>query len=293
MITKSIMPKKIATLSLVINGHKDMLDFIEYLNKSILNKFIKIENTNDHSLALLKINKIVKDIKSLEWISKTIKLNYFNFEVKNQFINSIQNECFYIGGEVKFNKASPNFYNVIISFYALDNKARIIKKLNGAEILIPNNSYVYQVNDENVFKAYQLNDLFYFARVSSKMREIKITKIGNDYYQFIGVGSLVKIDIINNTNKLNNNVVKSHRINSTNKDHLTTYISNARKEVNLPIAFYMDGLKFKIDIYDKNLDAEFIVYNLKNLNPTLKGKVKAILIDKELYLSDVKLDNGL
>lgn len=287
MISENIKPKKVATLNTTIKGHTRTLNLISDLNRVLLRKFIKIEE----SKKLNTIFKIQETVFKIQKLIESVDGINSDFSVRNMFINTIKGKDFYIGAEATFNKSNlANHYDILISFYALDSKATIVGKNFKTEILIPEDSYVYQVSNDNTFNAYQLNGKTYLIRDKEEMERVRVLLIGDKYYKYIGGGKLLKTVIIDNTDSIVNNVINSVNVSSANIDNITSYFSMSGDSVNLPKSLYSEGSKFKIEILGKVFNAEYATYNLSKLNPTIKGKVRAVLINNEAFLSDIEVN---
>lgn len=208
------------------------------------------------------------------------------FEILNPYINAPFGSKVKILSEHTSRKVGKNNYEIEISFYAVDQSASHEKN----EIYLPQNSMVFQVSSDGIFSAFEDRDgnLFYIRTDEEKrpvnivyIRDVAYTKSEDDVYEKAVIidnsRSILKDDVVYTTKEC------SCSTTFISNDGLTKFsINNSEYENSREFILATKGIKGK----NERFSAKFIDYGLANLSPALKGFVKALSIDGEIYMSD-------
>lgn len=289
MIYKSIKPKKIASISSLSKNSNYIKNFKTNFEDKILNDFLNLEKPNNSFYVFSKINSLLIETEVL--LNKNNLYKSLAWIYINPYIHSLENQEVYIAAEVLTSKDSKGIFKATIDFYAVDRNAKYTYNKyihNKREISIPVNSIVYQVEKELKFKAYKKHNEFFFIRTNSDMAEVYIYIIENNYYtrDDKNSNSLYKINLIDNTNDILDEIVNVAELDSKAKN-LDTYISFDKDYIRIDKKLFISGEKVIIkDLNGEIKDFIFKVYDLSRLNPSLSGKVRSIWLGDKPYISN-------
>ena len=207
--------------------------------------------------------------------------------VINKYVNNPFKAKLYIMAEGKaIQIVKGGYYTIQYDFYVLDSKAKVIR----GKINVPSDSVVYEVSNNNIFRGY-VSDLkdnkILFLRSDKDQKTVDITYIVDETYYRNEDGHFVRFLFIDNRASIvENQIVRS--VAKSAKSIAFISKSGCSCEIFIDKADFEVGKKFKLIILgsdETNNDAEFITYNLSEINPALKGKVNALLVNGEIFLS--------
>lgn len=212
-----------------------------------------------------------------------------NSEIINCYINNPFNKKVRVMVERKATVKKGKEYLIKYNFYAVDCKSSFLKN----EINIPSDSFVFNVSNDDVFTAFvkngdPKNNPIVLIRDDESKESVDITYIQGEAHYRNEDGHFVRFNMIDNTDHIKNGAV----VRAVSKSSKTiTYISNSGKKINIDKDDFVAGKKFRLSIEkpvkeSRVVNAKFIHYNLSVINKALKGVVKAIVIDGEIYLSE-------
>ena len=269
-------PSKVATLTLefktsylanIFSAGKAVFDF----------------NSDSDNLIVCSIIDALASFKRN--ISPSAGASIVNSAVVNKYVNNPFKAKLSIMAEGKaVQNVKGGYYTIQYDFYVLDSKAKVIKN----QIYVPHDSVIYEVSNNNIFRGY-VSDLKYnkilFLRSDKDQKRVDVTYIMDETYYRNEDGHFVRFLFIDNRALIvENQIVRSVAKSAKG----IAFISNSGREIFIDKADFEVGKKFKLIILgseETNNDAEFITYNLSEINPALKGKVNALLINDEVFLS--------
>lgn len=287
MISKNIKPKKIASIVSMFRCAYDSENFKSDFNKKVLKKLLKLKDPKNVLYVFSEINSFVKEIETIQnnnRLSKSLGLNFINPN-----IHTLDKQNVYLAAEVILSQESKSVFKATVDFYAVDEYSDYNQK--DREIFIPHNSIVYQVGNGQTFKAYKKDDQYYFIRTSPDMKEVELSIIDGKNYVRKNKDdkTLIKIELINNSIDILNGVVKVEKLSASAAGN-DSYISSDCKQIRLKSKLFKDGEEITIEDLDgATKKVAFVLYNLSDMHKSLTGKVRAILVDGALYLSEKKL----
>lgn len=269
-------PSKVATLTLefktlylanIFSASKAVFDF----------------NGDSDNLIVYSIRDALASFKRN--INPSAGASIVNSAVINKYVNNPFKAKLSIMAEGKAVQiVKGRYYTIQYDFYVLDSKAKVIKN----QIHVPHDSVIYEVSNNNIFRGY-VSDLkdnkILFLRSEKDQKTVDVTYIMDETYYRNEDGHFVRFLFIDNRASIvENQIVRSVAKSAKG----IAFISNSGREIFIDKADFEVGKKFKLIILgseETNNDAEFITYNLSEINPALKGKVNALLINGEIFLS--------